>query len=353
MPDRYGPNIVSSALSDLVRVIHSRGGDTAELYHRVGFQGEQSTETLCLRRYVQFSEMAADLLAHPEFGWEVGTKFDLRNMGRLGHFILQAPTLGAALTLMSRAFAMVQSDSVLDLSLSGDEATLTYRILDLNIWPRQQDVELTLSVLYGLLARVAGPDWRPLCITFEHAPSPIWQNPVMGPRCRVEYLAAENSIRFPARLLDQPMQQQKTQQFLSISTALSNESRRMERAAPVTIQVRREILKRFGQSKVDQTEIAGTLGLSRRTLRRRLEDENHSFSKILSDCRVKRAEHMLALRNIPIAAIADYLGYADVTPFERAFRAATGLTPAKFRSGLPAVAPGIAGDLSGADHRWA
>lgn len=337
MPDSYGPNIVSSAINDPLRIIHRRGGDARAICRLAGFEDTSSDETMCLHRFVRLTEIAAKGLGHPEFGWEVGAEFDLRNIGTVGQFILEAPTLGAALKLLSQSMAMVQSDSELELSVSNHEAILSYRILDLRIWPRNQDVELTISLLLTMIKQAAGANWRPTRITFEHDTSPVWKNAQIGPRCQVEYLAAENSIVFPARLLDLPLNAADNGHFVALSRALAEESRKREREAPVTIQVRREIIKSFGSGKMDQTKIAADLGYSRRTLRRRLEDENHSFSGILADCRVRRAEHLLGLPNISLSLIAEHLGYADVSPFERAFRASKGITPAQFRKTSPSA----------------
>jgi len=327
----YGPKVVSSALRDPFRIIQRKGGDAHEIYQSTGFSGGHDGDVICLRGFVKFSELAATRLNQPELGWEIGTEFDLGNMGPVGQFILDAPSLGAGLVLLMNSFSMVQNDTAISLSVKGHEAVLNYRILDLNIWPRQQDVELSISTFLQLIKRAAGPGWRPTKITLEHAPSPIWKNAKFGPKCKVDYLALENSIVFPSRLLDLPLHAEDSNQFFAVSKALSDESRTQERRAPVTVQVRREIVKRFGSERLDQTEIAVSLGLSRRTLRRRLENEERSFSGILKDCRIRRAEHMLSLPDVPLSLIAEYLGYADVTPFERAFRTVSGLTPAQYR----------------------
>jgi AraC-like DNA-binding protein len=337
VPDNYNSNIISTVLHDPVRVIDRHGGNVDDIFQRAKLNPDSAHDTIGLRKFVRFFEIASDSLRNPELGWEVGSEFDLRNMGALGDFIIGAPTLGAGLTLMSRSFAMVQSDSVLDLSVSGHEAVLSYRILDLSIWPRQHDVELTIAILLELLKKVAGKNWRPTRITFEHATSPIWKNPVLGPRCKVEYFAAQNTIAFPSSLLSLPMQDMGMESFFTMSNALTDESRRLERDAPVAIQVAREVVKRFGQGGLGQTEIAEHLGYSRRTLRRRLEIENRSFSGILGECRIRRAEQLLESRDLPLALIAEHLGYAEVAPFERAFRARKGVTPAQFRKQISAA----------------
>lgn len=342
MPNRYRPKIVSSALSDPFRVIEQHGGDVAKLCALAGIQPDLTNGTIGLNKFVQFIDLAAQELKFPEFGWAVGRSFDLRNIGELGDFILEAPTLRAALSLFRKAFAIVQSDSELLLTVNGEEAVISYRILDLDIWPRRQDAELTLALLHSMVQSVAGEHWYPSRITMEHDTSAIWKNARFGPRCPVHYNAHSNSLSFPARLLDLPMNSSATGQFKVVASALSNEATNLERDAPVTIRVRREIIRRFGSETLDQTEIAGALGFSRRTLRRRLGTESQSFSSLLSECRRHYAERMLRCSDLPLDLIADHLGYSDVSAFERAFKTGKGMTPAQYRKRCSA------GDLTGA-----
>ena len=331
MPDKYSPKIVSSALSDPFRVIEERGGDVCKLSGLAGIQPDIGNDMIGLSAFVHLIDLAADELNFPEFGWVAGANFDLRNIGDLGQFILEAPTLRAALSLFRRAFAIVQSDSELLLTVNDDVAVLSYSILDLNIWPRRQDAELTLSLLHSMVKSVAGENWRPTRITMEHDTSAIWKNARYGPRCPVEYNAQSNSLTFPARLLDLPMNKEATSHFKTLASALSNEATNLQREAPVTIRVRREVIRRFGRESLDQTEIAGALGYSRRTLRRRLVAENRSFSSILSDCRTHYAERVLQFSDQPLNVIANHLGYSEISAFERAFKLARGVTPAQYR----------------------
>ncbi|MCV6598734.1 MAG: AraC family transcriptional regulator [Mangrovicoccus sp.] len=331
MPHRYRPRIVASTLSDPFRIIENANGSAQEICGLAGIGSDELQDTLGLRKFVDFCEMAAAHLHMPEFGWRVGAIFDLNNLGYLGGLIQEAPTLGAAFTLFKNAFAIIQSDSELTLKVDDDKARLSYRILDLDIWPRQQDAELTLSVLLNLLRSAAGPEFQPDQITLEHTGSSIWQAADLNLRCPVICGAGNNSLRFPARILDLPMNPVATDHFKLISTQLMEEARAREREAPTTIRVRRALVNRLGHGKVNQTEVAQSLGMSRRTLRRKLELENRSFSDLLSDCQTRYAQRLLHESREPLAAIAMELGYSEVSAFERAFKKAQGLTPRQYR----------------------
>ena len=71
---------------------------------------------------------------------------------------------------------------------------------------------------------------------------------------------------------------------------------------------------------------------SPRTLKRRLAEENTTFSAIRDDVRRQRALLLLDDRRLSIGEVATRLGYTELPNFTRAFRKWTGVTPAAYRS---------------------
>lgn len=79
--------------------------------------------------------------------------------------------------------------------------------------------------------------------------------------------------------------------------------------------------------------VAAKLAVSHRTLRRRLQAEGTSYSKLLASVRLEAARRCLANDNLTIDEIAYQLGYTEPTNFRHAFRRWTGSTPSAFRVG--------------------
>ncbi|MCA9668454.1 MAG: AraC family transcriptional regulator ligand-binding domain-containing protein [Myxococcales bacterium] len=79
--------------------------------------------------------------------------------------------------------------------------------------------------------------------------------------------------------------------------------------------------------------VAGRLGTSARTLRRRLKSEGSSFQAILDDTRERLATHYLTSTELSGAEISFLLGYEDPNSFFRAFNSWTGTTPESVRRG--------------------
>ncbi|EYF05904.1 helix-turn-helix domain-containing protein [Chondromyces apiculatus] len=78
--------------------------------------------------------------------------------------------------------------------------------------------------------------------------------------------------------------------------------------------------------------LARSLGVSTRTLQRRLSERGTHLQALLDDVRRQRAIALLEDRSVPVALLAERLGFAESAPFFRAFRRWTGTTPAVFRA---------------------
>lgn len=91
------------------------------------------------------------------------------------------------------------------------------------------------------------------------------------------------------------------------------------------------VLKRLATDGATLESISTELRISKRTLRRRLEEEGTSFKRVRDDVREREARRRLANVEIPIAEIAYDLGFSDPATFHRAFKRWTGSTPSEMR----------------------
>jgi AraC-like DNA-binding protein len=78
--------------------------------------------------------------------------------------------------------------------------------------------------------------------------------------------------------------------------------------------------------------VARLLGMSERTLQRRLGESGSSFTALLEAFRRDEAMRLLADTDLALAEVAGRLGYAEQTSFTRAFRRWNEATPAAWRA---------------------
>ena len=341
-----GATISSAVLFGFQDRLGARGVDAHRLGRRCGVPVEAWSSDdveIPLGDFVRLLELADDESADPAFGWESGRLFDFHAFADLARAVLEAPTLGAALTTFSRYLQLVQTISELRLDIGERQAVVSYRILDPDIWPRQQDAEFSISVILALIRHCLGADWRPCAVGFEHiasVPAQSW-NEEIAAECI--FGADANTIVLPVAALDCPMPSSNRAAWRRRSRELGRVLAARESAQSTAARVSEAIYACFGHGPVDQISVARRLGLSRRSLRRKLEAEGVSFSNLLAQSRRRLACRTLARTDRSLAQIALDLGYSDQSAFTRAFKLGGGLPPGRYRKSRLPGEPGAPG----------
>jgi AraC-like DNA-binding protein len=84
--------------------------------------------------------------------------------------------------------------------------------------------------------------------------------------------------------------------------------------------------------------VSERLGVSQRTLARRLADDGVTFKNLVDDVRKERAQEYLKGGRHSLEEIAALLGFADASAFSRAYKRWEGSTPGQARGAPPARA---------------
>jgi AraC-like DNA-binding protein len=109
---------------------------------------------------------------------------------------------------------------------------------------------------------------------------------------------------------------------------------RRSKEGPLQITVENAITPLLPHGKARLEVVAQTLGLSSRTLARRLAAEGLTFGQILDQLRFDLATHYLGDANLPISEIAWLVGYQGVSAFSHGYRRRTGMSPKRMRDKL-------------------
>ena len=81
--------------------------------------------------------------------------------------------------------------------------------------------------------------------------------------------------------------------------------------------------------------VAAYLSVTKRTLQRQLKAEGVAYKDLLAEVRMNMATSYLLETNASITALADMLGYAELSVFSNAFRKSMGVSPRAWRDGRP------------------
>ena len=99
-------------------------------------------------------------------------------------------------------------------------------------------------------------------------------------------------------------------------------------------EVRKAIYLMLPAGRATIEQIAAGMGVNLRTLQRHLEEAGVTFSGLLDEVRGELVLRYLEDRELPLALIAELLGYRMPSSFTRWFRAPFGMAPVAWRRTL-------------------
>lgn len=105
----------------------------------------------------------------------------------------------------------------------------------------------------------------------------------------------------------------------------------LDKQSTLTERTRAVLLEALPSGRGSLDGVAKMLGLSGRTLQRRLRQEGTSFKEVLQQTRRSLAKHYLTQTNVSASHISFLLGFDNPTSFFRAYNAWTGTTPESTR----------------------
>lgn len=292
--------------------------------------GGGSEAAVPLLEFVRFTEHVAGQAGDEQLGWMLGARFELAELGLIHRAIRAATTLGGALHTLVGYFTLMQDASELTCSEQGGVATLSYRILDPDIWPRHQDAIFTLGIAAQLVRGAVGAQWEKAQLGLE-APGEA-RAASLAQRAGIPCVAGtdSNCLRFPSAWLQLPL----ATGISCSSTHLRELDRQLvlkRRGIAIDARVRLLVFQRLGDRYISQDRIAQELGMSARTLRRHLADAATSFREIVDECRLRQAAHEFRVRaHQSIAQTALRLGYSEHSTFTRAFGRWSGMPPQSY-----------------------
>ncbi|WP_429817506.1 AraC family transcriptional regulator [Ensifer sp. B1-9] len=284
-----------------------------------------------MRDYLEFFEDAARTFEDPVLGARLGLALRPGDLWPIGLLLMQASSIGSALSYYARYATAFQTATTFSVQISPEGLMCSYKVHD-DIKPKsllRQDTEFTLACICGQLRTAFDSNWGPLEVHFEHpsvgqeaALQRIFGAPVRFGQNRNCIIIDPQDADRQYRVEDREFINILNQHMASV-IAVSNEQ------VSATEQVRALISVRLGISPVELPDLASEMGMTPRTLQRRLSDEGTSLRAILRDYREQMATAYLAQGNVSMEEISGALGYAEATVFSRAFKAWTGSSPAR------------------------
>ena len=338
--DLKGVGRMPSAGGVMSRLAYARleraGIAPAPLLKKAGItvhQIEDRSARLNSQGQIRFLALAADQLKDPFLGLHLARDFDLREIGLLHYVLTSSATIGDALRRVVRYSQTANEGVSLRHIESKDEISIVFRYVGVVRHSDRQQMEFWVTTVVRSCRELIGRHLVPHRVTVVHhrMENPSELNELLG--TTVVFGAEADTIVLPRAIKDMPVVT--ADPYLNdLLVAYCEEALAKHRlgggGTPSDVENAIASLLPHGMARVE--EVARKLGMSRRTLARRLASEGSTFSDVLKRLRFDLAQRHIADSTLSISQIAWLLGYREVSAFTHAFKRWTGKTPREMRA---------------------
>ncbi|MBA55540.1 MAG: hypothetical protein CMK89_13890 [Pseudomonadales bacterium] len=284
---------------------------------------------------IQLWNLAQRACGDDGFGVSTGQRWNATTFHALGFAWLASNSLGEALHRMARYGAFLNDG--LEYSLISEQVRYRFRISrDEARLPQAQYKGAEASTDAGIVAilkmcrQLLGESFSPMEITCPHPPNggailleQVARCPIHYDKDYIELVFDRQDIERKLTSGNDELTQAHEQILLKHMADLQQDK--------LSAKVQLAILEQLPSGNVKETDIASELGLSSRTMQRRLLEEGVNFQGLLQTARQKLADQYIRDEKLSISEIAYLLGFSEQANFTRAFKRWTGRSPTQYR----------------------
>ena len=275
--------------------------------------------------------VSCERTGRPHFGLDIGREIRIETLGILGEFMRNSPTLRIALQDFALHHHRHAHGGVVYLLEDQPQAFFGYAVYQPNVPGNAMICDGAAMGAFNIVCELVGAAHAPILEVLISQSEP--QDIAHYRRSfgvKVSFDADQTAIVFPRRLLSQPIPGADAQRRI----AIERQVRAIWHAGDhdIATQLRRELRIGLIRGHVSAASIALHLGMSRRTLDRRLTAAGLPFQRALDEARCEYARQLLAYTRLEIGKIAMIVGYADPSILTRAFTRWAGVTPSSWRA---------------------
>jgi len=330
----YGHYVPCSHLAILLTYAEESGIEMKPLLQRRGVSLETINTPGARMAAAQYAQILVDLdeiKNEDDFWFRFGQQLDFPAFEVLGQLMLCCDSVHQAMHLLAKYYQLISCGSELK-CVDQDGALCLYVFRQGNIESRASLLrsELLVSIIFkGLLESLSDRGEK---IRFEFD----YQKPTYA-SVYYKYLnrnclfsAPQSKVLIPAEYLQLPGLHPNPVMLQILLKQCDQLLAQLQSHQSIAAQVRTLIAAIPGiYPSAEHT--AEKIGLSSRTLSRRLKKQGTSFQTLVNEVKTQRAVRFLQTTEMPIEEVATLMGFSDSANFRRAFVSWTGTLPSKYR----------------------
>ena len=315
--------------------LQSAGLPVAPLLKRAGLTPEviaDPEERLSVRSQVALLDEAAIALNDDCLGFTLARDFDPRELGLLYYVMASSQTLGDALKRIAR-YSHITNEALVVGYREGNRLIVDLSYSGVPRHSERHQIEFCMFALLRVCRMLTGQNLVPQHFSIAHYRSEGISEMARFVGTKVEFGAGtdEFALNIDARALPLIPSDPHLNDLLLKYCEAASADRRAD-MSQLRTRVENEIASVLPHGRVLAEDVARSLGMSERTLARKLSDEGLNFSEILQQLRRDLAVRYLDDRKLHVSKVAWLLGFREVSAFTHACKRWTGKTPSEMRA---------------------
>lgn len=256
-------------------------------------------------------------------------KINLQTLGVFSYAAMTCRNLGEVASILVRYERLIDDMNDTRLVMEGNIANIEWIPRSHNLASPLMQLSLATWVTFARLH--SGRDDISADAEFTCAEpkdlSPYWQ--LFGGK--VTFNAPVTRLRFPVEYLNLPVTYHDPQAHSVLLAQAQNLMDKRITDNLIDLNIRERILELLPTDNCTIEEVAKAMGLTTRTLQYQLELAGTGFRQLLGDIRFAMAKKYLADKSLSLAEISFLLGYSEQSPFNKAFKRWSGMSPGQYR----------------------
>ncbi|SCW34089.1 AraC-type DNA-binding protein [Sphingobium faniae] len=312
----------------IIRAMRTEGVDTSTVLQEIGMD-----PALLEGGYSRYSQAdvsklwrkAIDLTGDPDFGFKVAAEVRPATFHVVGYSMSCSATLAKALHRFAHYCRLISDSATATLTEVQSEVLLEFHFDTGGAPPIYQTVDTVVASVLSYLRWISNERVVPLEVRFSHRPASNNEAHWKFYGCPVRFNEARCCMIFRKEDLERRILSS-DEELATLLDGAANRHLEQRMAGRFATRVRDLMIAQLPHEVPSKAETAKRLGMTERTLLRRLKTEGTTFADVLRQLREEMAFQYLQ-RGMCLSDVAYLLGFSDNGTFSRAFKQWTGRRP--------------------------
>jgi AraC-like DNA-binding protein len=327
------PTVFARSVRKIADAVAVRG-DARSLLRTIGLDQDTIDDPELRIPYadmMMLSEHAARMTKDAAFGLHVGERVKVQSYGIVGYSIMTSSTVGEALRSQIRYLPLWTNVGNFKLDVEGPVARFRWEYSAVSLPESHHDYEMSLATVTQFLRFLTSASWKPREVWFRHPKPNDTSDHVRIFRAPTHFGMPANALVFDSSFLASPIKTANPYAHRALTAVAEQLSARTPEAQTFSQATLSLVRQGMSRGDVSLGAVSRRLGVSRRTLQRRLTLECSSHRKLLQRARQDVSRFLLSCTDVTTVEAAYALGFSEPSAFYHTFQEWFGVSPREYR----------------------